>query len=79
MPQLERCCYVSFGELILSCSIFKKIDSCRVSSDITVLDKDLKRKDVQINMMKTVNVLMKCNWIEKMVLALCPLSSYLTP
>ena len=28
--QLERCCYVSFRELILSCSTFEKIDPSRV-------------------------------------------------
>ena len=31
VSQLERCCYVSFRELILSCSIFEKIDPSRVS------------------------------------------------
>ena len=31
VSQLERCCYVSFRELILNCSIFEKIDPSRVS------------------------------------------------
>ena len=31
VSQFERCCYVSFRELILSCSIFEKIDPSRVS------------------------------------------------
>ena len=30
VTQLERCCYVSFRELILSCSAFEKIDPSRV-------------------------------------------------
>ena len=30
VSQLERCCYVSSHELILSCSVFEKIDSSRV-------------------------------------------------
>ena len=30
VSQLERCCYVSFRELILSCSTFEKIDPSRV-------------------------------------------------
>ena len=30
VSQLERCCYVSFHELILSCSIFEKINSSGV-------------------------------------------------
>ena len=30
VSQLERCCYVSIRELILSCSTFEKIDSSRV-------------------------------------------------
>ena len=31
VSQLDRCCYVSFCELILSCSTFEKIDPSRVS------------------------------------------------
>ena len=31
VSQLEWCCYASFRELILSCSIFEKIDPSRVS------------------------------------------------
>ena len=31
VSQLKRCCYVSFRELILSCSTFEKIDPSRVS------------------------------------------------
>ena len=30
VSKLDRCCYVSFCELILSCSVFEKIDSSRV-------------------------------------------------
>ena len=30
VSQLERCCYVSFRELILSCSIFDKVDPSKV-------------------------------------------------
>ena len=51
VSQLERCCYVSFRELILSCSTFEKIDPSRVSFLLrAVLGKDLESKDAKIKM-----------------------------
>ena len=37
VSQLKRCCYVSSHELILSCSVFSKIDCSRVSFPLLVM------------------------------------------
>ena len=43
VSQLQRCCYVSFSKLIVSCSIFEKIDSIEFSFLlIVVLDEVVK-------------------------------------
>ena len=50
VSQLKRCIYVSSPELIMSCSIFEKIDSLGFPVLlIVVLDEDLESKDVKIN------------------------------
>ena len=49
-----------------------KINYCRVSSVITVLDKDLVIKEVRINMMLRINNFEEENWINKIVLASVP-------
>ena len=61
VSQLERCCYVSFRELILSCSTFEKIDPSRVpfSSRCHVgwsFQSKTSRQDDD-----RIKVLMKCN------------------
>ena len=51
VSQLKRGSYVSLHELILSCSIFQKIDSLEFSFPlIVVLHGDLESKDVKINL-----------------------------
>ena len=51
ISHLDRCRYVSFCELIVGCSIFKKIDSLRVSFLLVImLDEDPESKDVKIKM-----------------------------
>ena len=42
LSHLERCCYVSFCELIVSCSIFEEISSVEFLSVIIVLDEVLR-------------------------------------
>ena len=62
VSQLERCVNVSFHELILSCSVFEKIDSSRVFSFplaammVGVLRARHRDKDGD-----QINGLMKCN------------------
>ena len=51
VSHLEGCRYVSFCELIVSCSTFEKIDSLRVSFLLVImLDEDPESKDVKIKM-----------------------------
>ena len=70
---------MSFRELIVSCSIFKKIDSYRVSSIVIMLDEDPESKDDKINLKQWMNIFDEGNWIEKTVLAfVSPFSSYPT-
>ena len=48
VSHLKRC-YVSFHELIVSCSIFEEISSVEFFSIVIVVDEDLESKDVKIN------------------------------
>ena len=61
VSQLERCCYVSFRELILSCSTFEKIDPSRVpfSSRCHVGWSSQSKTSRQDD--DRIKVLMKCN------------------
>src|SRR4051812_2997172 len=72
VSHLDRCRYVSFCELIVSCSIFEKIDSSRVSFlPVIMLDGVLRArhrdKDGDL-----VNVPMKCNLDREDRVSLCP-------
>ena len=61
VSQLEWCCYVSSHELILSCSVFEKIDSSRVflSSSCHVSWSSQNKTTRQDG--DQFNVLMKCH------------------
>ena len=75
----SRCFNISFRELRLYSSIFEKINPSRVPFRCCRhMDEDLKSEDVKINMMKAVNVLMKCSWIMKIVIVRVPFSFYPT-
>ena len=79
VSQLERCCYVSFRELILSCSTFEKIDPSRVpfSSRCHVGWSSQSKTSRQDD--DRIKVLMKCNLDrEDCASFVSPLSSYLT-
>ena len=79
VSQLKRCCYVSFRELILSCSTFEKIDPSRVpfSSRCHVGWSSQSKTSRQDD--DRIKVLMKCNLDrEDCASFVSPLSSYLT-
>ena len=60
VSQLERCCYVSFRGLILSCSTFGKNNSFRVFPFLSLIVGVLKAR-LQDNDGDRINVPMKCN------------------
>ena len=61
VSQLERCFNVSLRELILSCSIFEKIDPSRVSfSSRCNVDRSSQSKTTRQRWWR-INVLTKCN------------------
>ena len=73
VSQLERCCYVSFRELILSCSIFEKTDSSRVFPFFSLsFWLEFSEQDVRTKMRIKSTFLWSATWIMKFVLALCP-------
>ena len=73
VSHLDRCRYVSFCELIVSWSIFKKIDSSRVSFlPIIVLDGVLRAR-YRDKDGDRVNVPMKCNLDHEDRVSLCSL------
>ena len=79
VSQLERCDNVSSHELILSCSVFEKIDSSRVflSSSRHVSWSSQSKTPRQDD--DRIKVLMKCNLDrEDCASFMSPLSSYLT-
>ena len=59
-PQLERCCYVSFRELILSCSTFDKNDSFRVFPSSVVMIAGVLRARLRDKDGDRINALIKC-------------------
>ena len=59
--QLVRCIYGSFRELILSCSIFEKIDPSRVSFPLVVMSVGVPGARLRDNDGDRINNLMKCN------------------
>ena len=60
VSQLKRGCYVSFRELILSCSIFEKIDPSRVSFSPCQVSWSSQNKTTR-QIWWRINVLTKCN------------------
>ena len=75
---LQEVVYVSFRELFVGCSIFKKIDSSRVSFlPVIVLDGVLRARHRDKDGDR-VNVPMKCNLDREDRVSCAPLSSYLT-
>ena len=64
---------ISFRELIVSCSIFKKIDSYRVSSVVIMLDEDPESKDDKINLKQWVNIFDEGIGSRRLCWLLCPL------
>ena len=76
--QLKRCFNVSLHELILSCSIFTKIDFSRVFlSFLLSCWMEFSEHDVETKMMIESRFLWNATWIEKIVLV-CVLSLHLT-
>ena len=61
VSQLKRCCYVSFRELILSCSTFEKKDSFGVFLPLVVMIVGLLRARLRENDGEQINVQLKCN------------------
>ena len=78
VSQLKRCSNVSLHELILHCSIFEKIVSCRVSFPLHRVGWRSRKQRCQDRLELSINILEKDIWIVKNVLACVPLSSYLT-
>ena len=78
VSQLERCCYVPFRELILSCSILEKINSSRVFLPLVVMIAGVLKARLRDNDGGWINVHLKCNWIVKIVLVCVPPSPYPT-
>ena len=52
-------CNISFRELIVSCSIFKKIDSYGIVS-VLVFDEELKSRVAKTKMMQGIDAPMRC-------------------
>jgi hypothetical protein len=77
VPQLKRCFYVSFRELILW-SLRWSIPVEVSRSSVLVLGEDLESKVVKFKMMQWINIFDEGSWIVKIVIACVPLSSYLT-
>ena len=77
VSQLERGCYVSFRELILSCSIFEKIDPSRVSFSPGHVGRISQSKTSRQDGDR-INVLMKGNLDREDCVRLRPPSSYPT-
>ena len=74
VSQLERCFNVSLHELILSCSIFEKIDPSRVSSfPLIVMLVGVLRARHRDKDGDRINILMKRNLDRKDSVSLCPL------
>ena len=61
VSQLERGCYVSFRELILSCSIFEKINPSRDSFSLVVMLVGVPGARHRDNDGGRINAPMKCN------------------
>ena len=77
VSQLERCSHISPHKLIVSCSIFEKIDSYRVSSVGIVLDEDPEGRQDQFEAMNQ-HLWWGQSDHEDRVSFMTPLSSYLT-
>ena len=69
----SRCFNISFCELILYSSIFKKINPSIVSFCRHRVNEDFKSEDVKINICNESTTLWGATWIAKIVLVLCPL------
>ena len=79
VSQPTRCINVSLRELILSCSVFEKIDPSRVSFPLVVMSVGVPGARLRDNDGDQINNLMKCNLDrEDCVGRVSPLSSYLT-
>ena len=73
VSQLERCSYISPHKLIVSYSIFEKIDFGRESLSVIIkLDEDLESKDVKINWSNESTSSRSATWIVKIVLVCFP-------
>lgn len=71
--QFKRCSYVSFRELIVSCSIFMKIDSSRVFPFLSLSCwMEFPQQDVKTRMMIESTSLWSATWIMKIVLDCAP-------
>ena len=78
VSQLKRCFNISLHELIMSCSIFGKIDSYRVSFYCHHVGWRSQKERRQDQLEQWINIFEKGNRIMKIVSFLTPLSSYFT-
>ena len=76
--QLERCCYVSFRELILSCSTFEKNDSFGVFLPLVVMIVGVLKARLRDNDGDQINTLMECTLDREDYVSWRFPSSYLT-
>ena len=77
--QLERCFNASLHELILSCSIFEKIDPSRVFPFLLLSCRlEFSEQDIETKMVIESTFLWNAPCIVKIVLVCVPSSSYLT-
>ena len=78
VSQPERWFYVSFRELILSCSTFEKVDPSRVPSPLVVMLAGVLRARRQDKDGDRFNMLMKCTLDREDYTSCVPPSSYPT-
>ena len=71
VSQLKRCCYVSFRELILSCSTFEKNDSFGVFLPLVVMIVGVLRARLRDNDGDQINTLMECTLDREDCASLC--------
>ena len=78
VSRLERCCYVSFPELILSCSTFNKIDPFRLFPyPLIVMLAGVLRARRQDKMVIESTFIWSATWVVKIALVAFPLHSTL--